>query len=98
MTKRELKILQLERRAAESEDAFHALCRGESGDCRRNGSCQGEVLANLLRNAADARQVAAEMRAQLPPTHPLYRAPPWMAGWEQTHRASSRMLVRRKWP
>lgn len=78
MTKLEIKIVQLEREAAASEAAYRDMRRAYAVDTYERAARRGEVLANLLRDAADARQKANELRAQLPPGNPLYRAASWL--------------------
>lgn len=88
MSKIELKIQQLEREAAESEAAYRTLRRAYAKDSYERASRQGEALANLQRDAADARQMACELRAQLPLAHPLYREQLWQqARWRTQYAA-----------
>lgn len=77
MTKLEMKIVQLEQEAAESEAAYRTLRRACAVGSYELAARWGGALANLLRDAADARQRAAELRAQLPPGNPLYCLAPW---------------------
>jgi hypothetical protein len=76
MSTLELKILKLERLAAESEAAYRVLRRTASGLDGERAARLGATLANLLRDAADARYKALDLRARLPSQHPLHGAPP----------------------
>lgn len=88
MSKIEAKIQQLEHEAASFDAAYRTLRRERSLGCYTRAARKGEILANLLRNAADARQKASELRSQLPPGHPLYQAPPWQpTGWRSQRAA-----------
>jgi hypothetical protein len=88
MTKLEMKIMQLEQDAAACEAAYRDLRRAYAVGSYELASRRGGALANLLRDAADARRKAGELRAQLPPGNPLYRAPAWPLAQQRARNAA----------